>query len=279
MAAGLFALVARWPRWWVCAVAAAVMARVQLALAILMHDAAHGRLFASRAWNDRVAQLLCAGPVLLPLATYRRGHLKHHQAPLVASDPDIILIGGYPVPRARLVRRLAEDAVGLSYYKFLKFFRCQARRERRRRARAGAPAALPAERYLEPGFVRFSLVAPNLGLFLVLAGSGHPWLYVLLWAVPFMTFLQVYLRVRGLAEHAGYQPGPDQARNARTIVNPLQAFFVAPHNVNYHIEHHLYPSVPFFRLPALHALLDGRGALPPENVFRGYGRVLASLVV
>jgi fatty acid desaturase len=240
-----------------------------------MHDAAHGRLFDSRAWNDRVGQLLCAGPVLLPLYAYKRGHLKHHQNPLAPGDPDLPLIGGYPAPRGKLARKLLQDLSGLSYFKFLKFFAYLSKRQERA-VRAGEDLA--GADHLGPFFARASIVGVNLALFAALSAAGHPLLYVLLWMIPSMTVLQAYLRVRGLAEHAGYKPGPDQSRNARTVVNPAQTFFVAPHNVNYHVEHHLYPGVPFFRLPELHRLLRARGALPPENVFRGYGRVLASLV-
>lgn len=276
--AGIFAATLRLGHWWLYPFAMILLARQQLALAILMHDAAHGRLFESREWNDRVGQIFCAGPVFLPLYVYKRGHLKHHQDPLAPGDPDIILIGGYPVPKRKLFHKLAQDLSGLSYFKFLKFFAYQAKRERRRAARAGSGAEVRGEERLTKGFVRGSIVGSNLALFGALALSGHPWAYVLLWTIPSMTFLQAYLRIRGLAEHAGYQPGPDQARNARTVVSPLQAFFVAPHNVNYHIEHHLYPSVPFFRLPELHRLLKARGALPSENVFDGYWPVMASLV-
>lgn len=272
--AATFALAARTP-WWTYPVWLVLMSRHQLALALLMHDAAHGRLFESRAWNDRTAQLLCAGPVLLPLETYKRGHLKHHQDPLTPGDPDIILIGGYPVEKGTLVRKLLQDVSGLSYYKFLKFFMYQAKRQRRRVAAGTEPKSGGT---LSPAWVRGGIVGSNLVLLGALAASGHPLLYLTLWAVPFMTVLQALLRVRGLAEHAGYQPGPDQARNARTVLNPWQTFFFAPHNVNYHIEHHLYPSIPFFRLPDAHGLLKKRGALPKENVFTGYGSVLAQLV-
>lgn len=273
--AAIFWAAARWPYWWLYPLALALMARQQLALAILMHDAAHGRLFESRPLNDRVAQLFCAGPVFLPLYTYKRGHLRHHQDPLTPGDPDIIMIGGYPAPKALLARKLLQDLSGLSYYKFLKFFSYMAKRERRR-GKGGDGRA--AGETMTRGFVRASIVLSNGLLFAALAASGHPWLYLLLWTVPSMTVLQAYLRVRGLAEHAGYRPGPDQARNARTVINPAQTFFVAPHHVNFHIEHHLYPSVPFFRLPALHAALRRRGAIPEENLFRGYGPVLRSIV-
>ncbi|MBI3550615.1 MAG: fatty acid desaturase family protein [Elusimicrobia bacterium] len=275
LVAAVFALAARVDRWWIYPIAMALMARQQLALAILMHDGAHGRLFQSRWWNDHVSQLFCAGPIFLPHYTYRRSHLKHHQAPLTAGDPDIILIGGYPVTKEKLAKRLLQDLVGISYFKFLKFFLYQAKRHRRRTQSAGRP---PSDEILKSSFVRASIVGTNLILFAALAALGHPFLYVLLWTLPSMTILQCYLRVRGLAEHAGYQPGPDQAKNARTVINPWQTFFVAPHNVNYHIEHHLYPSVPYFNLPKLHTMLQKRGALPKANLFDGYGPVLASLV-
>jgi fatty acid desaturase len=34
--------------------------------------------------------------------------------------------------------------------------------------------------------------------------------------------------------------------------------FVLPRNVGFHLEHHWYPSVPFYRLPELHRLLMAR---------------------
>lgn len=272
----IFGLVMRWPHPLVYLLGIILMARQQLALALLMHDAAHGRLFESRTVNDRVTQLFCAGPILIPLYTYKRGHLKHHQDPLTPGDPDIILIGGYPTSRNKLLRKLLQDLSGLSYIKFLRFFAYQAKRHRRSAAkRSGSPD--PTEK-ISRNFVTASIVSSNGLLLGILWALGHPWLYFILWTIPSMTFLQCYLRVRGLAEHAGYGPNPNQMLNARTIVNPLQTFLVAPHNVNYHIEHHIYPSIPFFRLPSAHRLLKKRGALPKSNVFDGYGKVMLSLV-
>jgi fatty acid desaturase len=41
-----------------------------------------------------------------------------------------------------------------------------------------------------------------------------------------------------------------------------------PHHVNYHIEHHLFPAVPHYRLPQLHAELAARGVLRAAEVRR-----------
>jgi fatty acid desaturase len=39
-----------------------------------------------------------------------------------------------------------------------------------------------------------------------------------------------------------------------------------PHEVNYHIEHHLYPSIPFYNLPHCHRALTEQGLLVDAEV-------------
>jgi fatty acid desaturase len=41
-----------------------------------------------------------------------------------------------------------------------------------------------------------------------------------------------------------------------------------PHHVNYHIEHHLYPAVPHYNLPRLHAALERYAILEGAEVRR-----------
>ena len=67
----------------------------------------------------------------------------------------------------------------------------------------------------------------------------------------------------------------DQLRNTRTTRAGLLARITfAPLHVNYHLEHHLLPTVPWWRLPALHRTLVARGALPSTSLARGYLHVL-----
>jgi fatty acid desaturase len=58
----------------------------------------------------------------------------------------------------------------------------------------------------------------------------------------------------------------------------LERIFLAPNNVNYHLEHHLYPSVPFFQLPRLHALLCAKPEFRQAHMTRGYVGVLQECV-
>ncbi len=276
----LFSLAAWAGRWWMTLPCALLMARYQLALAILMHDGAHGRLFQSPTWNNYVGQILCASPLFFSQQTYRRFHLKHHLDPLVPDDPDISLIGGYPIAMKSFTRKILRDLSGISYFKFIGYFFFKKRQVKQvgqpKRTVSGIEA--PRGPQIEGAELIFWHLAINVLMFGLLFWAKAGWYYLWLWMIPMMTVLQILLRIRGIAEHAGYQPNEDQRYNSRTVIHPIQAFFFAPHNVNYHIEHHVYPSVPFHHLPRVHALMNERGSLPTENVYQSYWDVLGDLV-
>ena len=214
----LFALAIQFPHFAVWTLAAILIGRYQLALAILMHDAAHKRFFSAVRWNDYVGQFLTAAPLFFSLYSYRTLHLKHHQNPLAADDPDLSLIGGYPISRGSLARKLLRDITGVSYFKFIRYFIHMARRpkpdqdkqtEAAMAAAVGHPDSLPPSAKLsreKPPLLQigFSIVLINLIMWFVLYQIGHGWLYLFLWVIPAITVLQVLLRIRGIAEHAGY---------------------------------------------------------------------------
>ena len=67
----------------------------------------------------------------------------------------------------------------------------------------------------------------------------------------------------------------DPLRQTRTTLAPAWLrFLVAPHNVNYHLEHHLFMSVPQYRLPDAHRMLRDAGILDRAEVASGYREVL-----
>lgn len=250
-----------------------LMARHQLSLAILMHDAAHKRLFTDVIWNDYAGQFFLASPVLFSLTAYRSFHLKHHKEPLAPDDPDITLTGGYPIPRASFLRKLLRDISGMSYFKFIKYFISKSRTEKTRVKQSKTKRSGPSFKQV----IAMMLVA-NILILTALTVFANWYFYPLLWLLPAFTILQVFLRIRGVAEHAGYEMNSDQRLNSRTIICPWQTFFVAPNNVNYHIEHHVYPSVPWYYLPKVHKLMRERGSIPETNFYSGYGAMLREIL-
>jgi len=246
-----------------------LMARFQYALFILKHDAAHSLLFRSKRLNDFVGQLIVC-PLLLSLTAYRKHHLLHHRVPLTKEDPDLSLTGGYPITKASFLRKIRRDICGISYFKLMPYYFGFA-------VGKDSKGDKPSISSPSSWFVWVGLLS-NILLMGILWRSGHPTLYFFLWLLPLMSPLQVFLRIRGITEHAGYQPNENQALNTRTVVNSWQPFFLAPHKVNYHLEHHLYPSIPFHRLPETHALLLSRGDLPATNLYHSYADVIRELV-
>jgi fatty acid desaturase len=72
---------------------------------------------------------------------------------------------------------------------------------------------------------------------------------------------------------------PDPRFNTRTVEAPVwQRFLMAPHFVNYHLEHHLLPGVPCYRLPGFRVLLKEKGLLDEVPSFNGYQKVLRHTV-
>ena len=65
-------------------------------------------------------------------------------------------------------------------------------------------------------------------------------------------------------------------QNTRTtLARWWERLILAPNRVNFHLEHHLYMTVPHYNLPRLHKLLKTRGVLDDACVEQGYFRLLS----
>ena len=242
----------------------------QLGLLILMHDAAHGALFRTPWMNRWVAQLLCAWPTLADTPTYRAYHLRHHRHTQGAADPDLVLTGHYPITPASLRRKLWRDVTGRTGF---------AQRRGQLLQALGEPG-WPLKRRVRHFW---SALGPQLLANIVLAiaawAGGHPWLYLTLWLIPLLTWQQLVLRVRNIAEHACVRAADDPFSNARTtLVGWVERVFVAPYWVNYHLEHHLIMWVPCYRLTTLREFLCQNGYQSRMETERGYRAVLRRVI-
>ncbi|MEO0605181.1 MAG: fatty acid desaturase family protein [Myxococcota bacterium] len=278
--AAALGLVAVWPNVLTGLVALVVLGGRQLGLAILTHECAHHSLFATRWLNDVVGVWIAGSPIWLDVHRYRLHHRAHHLNTGTDDDPDLALTTGFPTTRASLARKFARDLTGLTAAKRViaqlamdfGFLHYTASTDARRRTglSAGERLAMGA-RHLAP------VVASNAVLFGVLALLGQPWLY-LLWVGAWFTTYNLVLRIRSIAEHAVMERSEDPFTNTRTtLVSPLERFLMAPHHVNYHLEHHFIMGVPHWRLPALHARLTELGVVDEANTVHGYTTVLGRI--
>ncbi|MEM9357934.1 MAG: fatty acid desaturase family protein [Pseudomonadota bacterium] len=249
---GAMALFVWWPNLMTFILAAAIIGARQLGLSILMHDGAHGLLFKKERVNHLVSQWLLAWPVGADMPAYRRYHLKHHARTQQDDDPDLVLSAPFPITRPSFYRKLWRDITGQTGYA-----------QRSAQVSAGFSKGRP----LPDWKAWFDNVKDKIGgplaanaiLFAVLALAGYWWLYPLLWLLPLLTFFQLFLRLRNIAEHAMVGDKDDPFRHARTtLTDPITGTFLAPYWVNYHVEHHLLMWVPCYNLPKFHRfLMDG----------------------
>lgn len=259
--------------WAVWIVAALIVGRCQHALAVLMHDAAHYRLLDHRGWNDFVGHWICAKPIASHLYIYRTVHLRHHRYLHTAKDPDLSLSEPFPCGRRSFLRKLARDAIGVSALVMRGYVTVDKTSGRMR----FTPRQGNLFRYWMPQTIATRALAAAIVLGLVVAGYG--WAFVALWVLPLLIVYQVILRARGVLEHAAVPDKQDPLRNARTVIsrNPLAQFFLNPHHVGYHLEHHLYPGVPHYHLPGLHAALAATGRFEGALVERRYADSFATI--
>jgi fatty acid desaturase len=260
------ALFAWWPHPFTFLLGVMVIGGRQLGVAILMHDAAHGLLFANRRVNDWVGAWLCAYPVFTSLALYRPYHLQHHRFTQQAEDPDLGLSAPFPISRSSLRRKIVRDLTGQTAY--------QRRGEQLRRALGPADAPL-AQKLANLWRKEKGSLSFNLLLLASLSAIGYWWLYPVMWLLPLATWYQLISRIRNIAEHAVVPDNDDPLRNTRTThANPLERMLIAPYWVNYHLEHHLFMFVPCWRLPQAHRALLAAGLRSRMELQPGYRTVL-----
>ncbi|HVZ04595.1 fatty acid desaturase family protein [Hyphomicrobium sp.] len=87
------------------------------------------------------------------------------------------------------------------------------------------------------------------------AGWGPAWHYfALLWVVPLFTTFPLFMIMRQWVQHGNADRG--RYTNSRVfLVNPFIRYAVFPFGMDYHLPHHIYASVPHYKLKGLHELL------------------------
>jgi fatty acid desaturase len=265
LVAASFALVAVLPHPVTVLLALFVIGGRQLGFAVFMHEASHRTLLRNPRWNDGVGNWLCAFPIWSDLHPYRPYHMLHHAKTGTDEDPDLSLAAPFPITRASLRRKIWRDLSGQTGWK---------------RARATLRRDLGwsqgrARRRTEAGVRSLRGVVLTNGILLaILTAFGYPALY-LLWAGAWLTTYSLAMRIRSIAEH-GMVPDPaDPMRNTRTTrIRVWERLFLAPHGVNYHLEHHLLTTVPHYNLPRMHAMFRERGLIDESCQSDGYLEVL-----
>ena len=258
-----------WPNPLVIALAVFIIGTRQHALFIITHDAAHYLLYQRRWLNDFVGRA-CATPSGLSMCSYRVIHRMHHNNLYGELDPDTALHGGYPRGRMYLVKKLLKDLTGQTAWKTYAYFLFAAPALNTATNRAIRPLDDTSDRLRsEARSDRNAVIVFQVAALALAAWSGYLVQYLVLWVLPLVTVVQAIQRLRAIAEHGATTDFSSPLTAARTNLGPAWLrWLLFPHNVNHHIEHHLYASVPMHNLPRLHEEMKRQGVLEGAEVLR-----------
>jgi fatty acid desaturase len=203
-------------------------------ISLFTHEAVHGVLARHPGWN-RALGAVCAWPVLQNFAAYKVLHLQHHTDLGGGRDPDHYV--NY-TPRPWLVFLMNWGRLLLGYPAYITMIPILGWRH-------GSA--------VDRRWIAFE-VSAVIALVALAIASPLPWEALLHgWVIP-MVIINTMVNIRGMSQHTLLPEPNHPIRGSRTILtNRVTTFFMC--NENYHLEHHLFPRVPWYNLPRLHGLL------------------------
>jgi fatty acid desaturase len=219
------------------------------------HECGHGTAFKTQWKNDLVYQFACFLLVRNP-TVWRWSHSRHHtDTIIVGRDPEII------TPRPPEVAKVLLNIFGIvmvpqALWAMLRYA-------------AGKLTEAEKDFILEGERDKVFFVARIWVLIYaaVIGLSLYMWSFLPLMLVGLPSFYGAWhMLMTGLTQHIGLAEDVlDHRLNCRTMyINPFSRFVYW--NMNYHIEHHMFPMVPYHRLPELHEDVK-RDCPPPYHGF------------
>ncbi|OCT15174.1 hypothetical protein A8709_13805 [Paenibacillus pectinilyticus] len=230
-----------WGTWWSIPAFAIYGAIYCTAAVSKWHEFSHGTPFRT-AWLNEAMYQVCSFLTLEQATNFRWTHTRHHTDTIVVgSDPEIF--APRPPKWRRLLQWVIRDNVLIPTIVRLVTHSC------------GLLNAV--ERELIPQ-IQHNKLFWEARIFLIGYGGLIASCFYLHSILPLMfiglpAIYGFYLNAFLIAtQHVGlYEDKLDHRICARTFyTNPILRFFYT--NMNYHMEHHMFPLVPYYNLPALH---------------------------
>jgi fatty acid desaturase len=193
------------------------------------------KVFAFLSWHDQV--------------WFRPSHIRHHQATLYRDhDGEVVLPQRFYFSDWQFwLGQFAWNPVG-SWQRLKSVWTCAASRFDQPWFRFVIPAENTPLRRQHRNWARF-ILAGHLALAAVFVASGH-WFLIFIFnlGTQYCGWLGLLC---GAPQHYGLSPNvPDHRLSCRTYTCSRFVGFLN-WNMQYHIEHHMFPAVPFFNLPRL----------------------------
>ena len=231
------------------------------------HESLHGTPF-KVGWLNDVIYFFAAAMEFRDVVFARFSHLNHH-AWTIMTDRDLEI----STPRPVRMWKLWLDFFSL--YQVAVFFPILVLHALGIPSR-NARRVVPESKYGKMFWAARGALALYVAA-VALAVALRSWLPVLLFGLP-RIYGGVLIFLFVLPQHAGLaQNVADHRRSTRTLIlGPVFSFLYM--HMEYHIEHHLYPNVPFHALAKLHGLIRHRLPAPYRGLWPAWKEMIPALM-
>ena len=258
--------IALWPTWWSLPFWLAYGVLYGSAMDSRWHECSHGTAFRTPWMNNALYQVACFCIVRNPVS-WRWSHARHHtDTVIVGRDPEIALMR--PPAFLRLVA---------NFFGIFDAIQGWIRMLYNATGRLHPEEATYIPESEKPKVIRTARIWTAIyGATLALAVATGSILPLLAIGLP--RFYGAWHHVMtGLLQHGGLADNvTDHRLNSRTVLmNPVSRFIYW--NMNYHVEHHMFPMVPYHRLPDLHAMISHDLPPPNRSIAAGFGEMWPAL--
>lgn len=258
--------IALMPSWWSVPFWLAYGVLYGSAMDSRWHECGHGTAFKTRWMNKVVYQIACFYMIRDP-ACWKYSHARHHSDTIIVGrDPEVAIM------RPVVVMKMIANLFGLfDMWDGIK-----------RMLRHASGHILPDEAdYVEEVFFAQTIRTARIwvAIYVLTIASAilfQSWIPVLLIGLPRL-YGAWHMVICGWLQHGGLADNVlDHRLNCRTVyMNPVSRFIYW--NMNYHIEHHMFPLVPYYRLPELHEVCKFDFPAPKKSIWDGYSEMLPAL--
>ncbi|MCL4507676.1 MAG: NADH:ubiquinone reductase (Na(+)-transporting) subunit F [Chloroflexi bacterium] len=231
------------------------------------HETSHGTAFKTD-WMNNALYEIASFMVLRESAPWRWSHTRHHSDTIIVGrDPEIA------VPRPANLWMIAASFINLPAlrkYAHNVALHCIGR------ITPEEATFIPESEYGKV-FARariYALIYAGVFALAIATGSILPLMYI---GLP--SFYGAWLMViYGLTQHAGLAENVlDHRLNCRTVyMNPISRYLYW--NMNYHVEHHMFPLVPYHQLPKLHELVKADMPAPYNGLVEAYREIIPTVI-
>ena len=261
-----YATFALWNTWWVLIPYLIYAVLYGTSSDSRWHECGHGTAFKTD-WMNSVLYEIASFMVMRESVVWRWSHNRHHSDTIIVGrDPEI------QIPRPPDIQSLALSLFNVGGYRtyFPSLFR-----HALGRMPAGERTFIPASEF--PKVCRNARICVAIyGLVIASAIFWQSWIPIFLFVLPqfFGTWLMI---IHNTPQHAGLAENVlDHRLNCRTVhMNPISRFIYW--NMNYHVEHHMFPLVPYHALPKLHEVIKSDCPPPYPSILSAWREILPAV--